>query len=72
MVKHRAGHVSQSKMPGIPAWIVRCDGKKAGVVRLHADGMFAAVAGHDRLGEFSTKIDAVEAVVARYRQQETV
>lgn len=60
----RTGHIASRKMPGITAWIVTVNGVKAGVVRMYADGMFSAVAGHEKLGRFDTKLSAVNAVAA--------
>ena len=55
---------SLAKFPGIPAWSVRRGGRTIGIVRQRDDGlkMWAAVAGHDRLGTFPTKQAAVAAV----------
>lgn len=58
----RSTHISSTKMPGIMAWIIKANGVKIGVVRSYADGMFTAVAGHDRLGKFDSKVQATDAI----------
>lgn len=60
----RSTHVSSHKMPAAKAWIVKVNGVKAGVVAFKSDGMFSAVAGHERLGKFDSKVQAVDAVAA--------
>ena len=58
----RSTHLSSHKMPGLMAWIIKANGTKIGVVRSYADGMFTAVAGHDRLGRFDSKVQATDAI----------
>ena len=64
MSAKRSNHISTVKMPGMHSWVVKVNGEKAGVVRMHSDGMFYAVAGHEKLGKFDSKVQAVDAVAA--------
>lgn len=69
----RSTHISSTKVPGIMAWIIKANGTKIGVVRLHADGGFNAVATcagpgrphSHRLGTFSSKVEATDAIYNR-------
>lgn len=61
-MKTRSTHIHSSKMPAAKAWIVKANGVKIGVVAFKADGRFAAVAGHDKLGMFDSKVQATDAI----------
>ena len=59
----RSTHISSAKLPGTQAWIVKANGKKIGLVAFKSDtGTFAAVAGHDKLGRFDSKVQATDAI----------
>jgi len=62
MRKTRSTHIHSSKLPATKAWIIKANGTKIGVVAFKADGMFSAVAGHDKLGLFDSKVQATDAI----------
>jgi len=59
----RSTHVATIKLPGMKAWIVKVKGVKIGVIRFRNDGLFWAVAGHERLGGYGSKLGATNAVI---------
>jgi hypothetical protein len=61
--KTRSTHISSSKLPGTNAWVIKANGSKIGVVAFKtAEGLFSAVAGHDKLGFFDSKVQATDAI----------
>jgi hypothetical protein len=61
--KGRTNRVTTHKLPARKAWVVKVAGSKIGIVNLRNDGLFWAVAGHERLGGFASKLAATNAVV---------
>lgn len=62
MKKTRSTHIHSSKLPATLAWIIKANGVKIGVVAAKASGQFSAVAGHDKLGLFDSKVQATDAI----------